>query len=312
MYKTNIAMSLRISEQKKIDPAEVQQEFTDLNIKLFCCRYWILEEWECIDLKVPFWRIYHNSVPGSSIHYKDKIIHLNQDSIIIIPPNTSFSSQLKTHHPRGNESIKGRSFHKTDELDTLGSAEMVDHLFIHFSLGYPLDFVNNDIYELKFQPGKQQLLDEIKDACIHHKITGFREGLLTKQLILDCLFQLPEDIWNSENVDFRILKAIKFIELNYRLKITNQQLADAANMATNSFARLFKLSTGITTQQYILKLKVQAASNLMHHTHKSLDEIAYECGFSDRHHFSKIFKKILRVNPSAYKKRFKMNAYHLS
>ena len=88
--------------------------------------------------------------------------------------------------------------------------------------------------------------------------------------------------------------------------MTNEQLANRTNMATNSFARLFKSIIGVASQQYILRLKVQAACNLMHHTNKSLDEISFECGFSDRHHFSKIFKKVQKINPSDYKKQQKI------
>eukprot|EP01133_Synstelium_polycarpum_P013544 gene13544-15949_t len=296
----------KISEEIKIDPSDVHQNFKDVSVKLFCCRYWILEEWECNDLKVPFWRIYHNSISGSTITYKDKTIQLNEDMLLIIPPNTSFSSQLKQSNSTGDESIKGRKFGRNDHLETLKSRGKVDHLFIHFSLGYPLDFVNNGIHEVKFNANNSLLLAQIKEACIADRITSFQECLRTKQLIADCLLQLPNDIWESGNIDHRILKSIKFIELHFKKKITNEQLADAANMATNSFARLFKMSTGIPTQQYILKLRIQASCNLMHHSNKSLDEISFECGFSDRHHFSKIFKKILKVNPSDYKRQLKL------
>lgn len=304
-------MNMKISEEIKMDPSDAHQNFKDLSVKLFCCRYWILDEWECNDLKVPFWRMYHNSISGSTIKYKERTIHLDQEIILIIPPNTSFSSQLKQKYHSGDESIKGRSFGTSDNLETLKSTGKVDHLFIHFSLGYPLDFVNNDIYEIKFDQSNHKLLKEIKEACTTNTITGFRECLLTKQLLLDCLLTLPNNIWESGNIDFRILKSIKFVESNFKTKITNEQLADEASMATNSFARLFKMSIGITTQQYILKLKVQAACNFMHHTNKSLDQIAFECGFSDRHHFSKIFKKVLKVNPSDYKRRLKIDSYNL-
>lgn len=174
-----------------------------------------------------------------------------------------------------------------------------------------MDFVNNDIYQINCNQIIEKLLVQIKDACITNAITNFRSCLLTKQLLLDCLLQLPNDIWEPANLDFRILKSIKFIETKFNEKITNSQLSDAANMATNSFARLFKIGTGITTQQYILKLRVQAACNFMYHSNKSLDEIAFECGFSDRHHFSKIFKKIQKINPSDYKKRLKTDSYYL-
>lgn len=296
-------MSRKISEKLKRDPSDVHQNFQEVDIKLLCCRYWILEEWECNDLRVPFWRMYHNSIAGSTIRFANRNIDLDENSIIVIPPNTSFSSRLKQNANKEDESIKGRRFLQSDTMDAVQAAGRVDHLFIHFSLGYPLDFVQPGIMKFDFDERTRQLMAMVQEACIEETITAPAACLRIKQLISDCLLKLPEEIWQSGNIDPRILNAIRFIEGNFRSRITNEQLAEMANMATNSFARLFKICTGIPAQQYILRLKVQAACNLMHHTNKSFDQISYDCGFSDRHHFSKIFKKVQKTNPSSYKKQ---------
>ena len=299
-------MLKKISEQLKIDPSGVYQNFRDVQIKLFSCRYWVLEEWEFDDLSVPYWRIYHSCLPGAKIIFKNQTIAIQEDSIIIIPPNTSFSSQLKKDYDKPEESIKGRRFVEEDDLKTLKRQELVDQLFIHFSLGYPLDFLNNEVYVIKCNWTTKDLLNQIKQSCIEDTAFSFQECLRIKNLIIESLLHLPDQIWHSENIDLRIFKSIKFIEANYKNKITNEALADDASMATNSFARLFKSVLGISLQQYIIKVRIEAACNLIHHTDKSLDDVAFDCGFSDRHHFSKIFKKQMKVNPSDYKKRLKM------
>jgi AraC-like DNA-binding protein len=99
---------------------------------------------------------------------------------------------------------------------------------------------------------------------------------------------------------------MQHIEKHFSDNINNDKLASNANMAVNSFARLFKNSTGISIQQYIIRTKIEAACNLMHHSNKTIDEIAFDCGFSDRHHFAKIFKKVMNMNPAYYKKRLTM------
>lgn len=300
-------MARKISEQLKHDPSDAQQHFKDVNIKLFCCRYWILDEWECNDLSVPFWRIYHNAVPGSTITYSGQRFTLNENVILIIPPNTAFASRLKHRHNNEDESIKGRKFRADDETARLQLLQQVDHLFIHFSLGYPLDLANTGIIQLQVNETTAALLQSIKAACVADLITSYQEGLRAKMLISHCLMQLPDTAWASGNTDHRILKAIKHIEQHFNSRLCNEALAAQANMATNSFARLFKSCTGMPMQQYILRLKVQAACNLLHHSQKSFDEISYECGFSDRHHFSKIFKKVLKMNPSSYKRQLMLN-----
>jgi len=221
----------------------------------------------------------------------------------LIPPNTSFSSRLKLKTRNDAESIQGKKFTLSDNLEAIRLEGGVDHFFLHFTLGFPLDFVQGGIYKLSFNNSLKYLLMQLKAACIRDTITGMQDCLRIKQLIAECLLQLPNEIWKTGNTDPRIIKSIKFIEGNFADRLSNQQLAETVNMATNSFARLFKTNTGLATHHYIMNMKVQAAIHLLHHTHKSIDEISFECGFSDRHHFSKMFKKVTSTSPSRYKKK---------
>lgn len=300
-------MTERVSDRKKLDPSEIRQTFNDISIKLLCCRYWVLEDWECFDLSVPFWRIYHNNVPGAKILFNNTVTELTENIIVIIPPNTSFSTALKSENNNRNyESISGRKLLKKDSLDSIIKKNKVDHLFIHFSLGFPLDFVKTGINILPCNEYTLNIIKGIQDSCTEDITFNFSECLRINQLINYCLLQLQDNIWKFGTIDQRIFITMKLIEKNFNDKITNEELANKANMAVNSFARLFKTSTGISVQQYIIKTKIEMACNLMHHSNKTIDEISFECGFSDRHHFAKTFKKLMNVNPAYYKKRLTM------
>jgi len=292
----------KIADKTKIDPSDIRQEFSDVHIRLLCCRYWILEEWQCMDLSVPFWRIYHNNLKGAKISFNGETTHLIKDALIIIPPNTSFSIGMKELSYSSYENIAGRKFGEKDNITAIAKMDRIDHLFIHFSLGFPLDFAKAGIYVIPVTPQLQLLIEEIQASCINDLNFSFAECLKIKHIINTCLFNLEESIWRYGIIDQRVLATIKFIEHNYNKGITNMDLADITNMAVNSFSRLFRKSTGTSVQQYILKTKIEAACNLMHHSNKAIDEIAYESGFYDRHHFSKIFKRTMKVNPAYYMK----------
>lgn len=294
----------RIPEKKKIDPADIRQTFNDVNIKLLCCRYWVLEEWDCMDLSVPFWRLYHNSLSGAKIRFGDEIIFLNDDRMVLVPPRTSFSTHLKFDHLNTyNESITGRRMERSDRLDVLQKGKRIDHLFIHFNLGFPLDYVKEGIYTFCCTENTVALLKEIQASCLDDSPgISFIDSLRIKLLIIQSLLKLPPDIWEFGKIDHRISDAMQYIEKHSPRRITNEELAERANMAINSFARLFKFHTGVSVQQYILKSRVERASGLMHHSNKTIDEIAYDCGFSDRHHFSRVFKQLMDITPAYYKK----------
>ncbi|WP_097128260.1 helix-turn-helix domain-containing protein [Pedobacter xixiisoli] len=293
----------KVSDSLKNDPSEIKQEFSNINIKLLCCRYWILQEWQCSDLSVPFWRIYHNNIGDAKIHFNGRYTSLNKQTIVIIPPHTAFSTTIgnfgRNHQ---QESIVGRKFERRDDIHTLTDYHRVDHLFIHFSLGFPLDFVQTGIYTISCNSTLQALIEDIQISCIDDTHFNLLECLRIKQLINSCLLNIRENIWKVDTVDPRIFIAMKTIERNFNQGISNADLANTANMAVNSFSRLFKTCTGFSVQQYIAKTKIEVACNLMHHSSKTIDEIAYTCGFYDRHHFSKIFKRQMKVNPSYYMK----------
>ena len=54
--------------------------------------------------------------------------------------------------------------------------------------------------------------------------------------------------------------------------------------------------------EYIRKMRIEKAVDLMENTNYSLTEIAYLTGFSDQSHFTRIFKKHTGTNPSSFKK----------
>jgi YesN/AraC family two-component response regulator len=55
--------------------------------------------------------------------------------------------------------------------------------------------------------------------------------------------------------------------------------------------------------EYIRKMRIEKAQELMNDAAYSLTEIAYLTGFSDQSHFTRIFKKHTGQSPSEYKKK---------
>ncbi len=295
-------MIRKIPENVKIDPSETRQNFKEINIKLFCCRYWILDEWDCQDLSVPFWRIYYNSIEGAKINYQNCTTLLNKKSLIVIPPNTAFTGMLNKDRSGDSENISGRKFLPTDDIAGIKKKNKVDHLFIHFSLGFPMDYTQPAIHTLKKSKSQARLIAAIQRTCIQQNHFGFFDGLKIISLISSCLLKLESSLPTPHATDPRIATVMDVVHRDYNKPISNAAFAAMVNLAPNSFARLFKNATGITIQQYIAKKRIENALNLIHHSDKNMDEIAHECGFSDRFHFSKSFKKSLHVSPAYYKK----------
>ncbi|WP_128547322.1 chromate resistance protein ChrB domain-containing protein [Larkinella soli] len=87
--------------------------------------------------------------------------------------------------------------------------------------------------------------------------------------------------------------------LTLSLKTVSENLNVNPTYLSREFSRYFdNLSFG----EYIRKLRIEKAIQLLESSKSTLSEIAYLTGFSDQSHFTRIFKKHTGKNPSAYRK----------
>ncbi len=99
-----------------------------------------------------------------------------------------------------------------------------------------------------------------------------------------------------------ILKAKKFIEENYADQNTTlTSVAEAVCLSPNHFSAIFSQECKTTFIEYLTNVRMENAKRLMRETDMKGYDIAYECGFSDPHYFSYIFKKNTGLSPREYK-----------
>ncbi|MDQ6418779.1 AraC family transcriptional regulator [Paenibacillus sp. LHD-117] len=78
-------------------------------------------------------------------------------------------------------------------------------------------------------------------------------------------------------------------------------MAKKAGLSPSRFSVVFKQHFKMTPYQYLLKLRIEYAQELLRDG-LSLQQASEYCGFSDVHHFSKTFKSATGVNPGYYKR----------
>lgn len=290
------------------DPSDVLQTFPNYNLQLHCCRYWWLQHWEFKELSFPYWRIYHNSYQGAVITYDNIEYALTPDKIVMIAPNTSYATRLYDNAiPQTGYSLKGGRVSKSLSNDFVLSEQYILHLFIHFNIGMPYDNISPGIFIYKLTDHLKEKLQVIKRHLNYeHARFSFYSSLAIQSLIGDLLSELSETSWNLISKDYRILETLSYIEENISDELNNPALAQHAKMATNAFTRLFTEETGISPQKYVKKKRIDKACILLHHSDISIDDVATQTGFSDRYHFSRIFKQITETSPAKYKKDFGM------
>lgn len=288
------------------DPSNTAQLFSGFNIHLLCCRFWWLVNWESRNMTFPYWRIYWNKTSGGNLSFAGKTIELNPDQIILIPPYTAFSSRLRENNlPLSGYNLEGARMDQEANETLLWKKGAVLHLFIHFNLGMPFDFVSPELFCFEVNHSLRKDLEELSGNLKQNPDEfSISSSLLIYKIIILTVSQISKEYWNLTTTDQRLLTVLREIEDHISEELTNRRLAELANMAINSFARHFKEEIGIAPQQFVRERRVQKTSILLHHSTESIEEIARISGFCDRFHLARVFKNSTGYSPAQYRKKF--------
>lgn len=170
------------------------------------------------------------------------------------------------------------------------------------------DMYGNKIIDFKFN--ENQVFDEKLKQKVFSLVTALtsnkKDSLLTNELYVDLLQALYHRNTNKnvdslvgDKKDGLILRAMQLINENVRHQLTLDEICSEMNISKFYFIRLFKKQVGITPYQYILDVKMKAASEELIRG-QDLIKIVNKYGFYDLSHFHKRFRKVFGVTPLDY------------
>ena len=98
-------------------------------------------------------------------------------------------------------------------------------------------------------------------------------------------------------------KAREFIQDNYKNdEMSLQTVASYVNVSSNHFSAIFRRETGETFIDYLTRVRMDNAKDLLTCTSMKTSEIGFEVGYKDPHYFSYIFKKTIGMSPKEYRR----------
>ncbi|QAY66653.1 AraC family transcriptional regulator [Paenibacillus protaetiae] len=100
----------------------------------------------------------------------------------------------------------------------------------------------------------------------------------------------------------RLKKVLLYIQQHYDKPIRLHELAGQIPMSEGQFCRFFKSMTGQTPVDYMNSYRIRQAANLLLQTDRKISDIALEVGFDNISYFIRVFRKMMKCPPSAFRR----------
>lgn len=144
------------------------------------------------------------------------------------------------------------------------------------------------------------------DALLSVRATGYRMNAFihASQVLKQCLSYLA--LLTTSRIrqagHFLDLQAIQaLMEQHLHGELDLDALARQAHLSKFHFCKRYKALTGYSPIQHFIHLKMERACYLLDVSDQSVGDVAQALGYEDAHYFSRLFRKVTGVSPTAYR-----------
>lgn len=104
--------------------------------------------------------------------------------------------------------------------------------------------------------------------------------------------------------DAAVLAVQHWLQATDATETSLSTLATQAGLEERTFLRRFQRATGFTSTEYVQRLRVSKAQELLQFSTETVDRIAWQVGYGDPSAFRKIFIRIVGLTPNEFRRRF--------
>lgn len=127
--------------------------------------------------------------------------------------------------------------------------------------------------------------------------------VIIASLYKDYCIDIPEDTANYGHLRL-VSKILEYVDKNISRWITVEEIAEVMNYSAGYTSKVFKLITGESLNQYMLKKRIEHAEYLICNG-ETIVEASERTGFDNYSYFYKAFKKIKGISPKEYQEKMK-------
>jgi AraC-like DNA-binding protein len=150
----------------------------------------------------------------------------------------------------------------------------------------------------------EQLAEEMERECELEQ-PGYEVALRAK--LLELLVYLARAYTSTDTTEahalLRVGNVIGALENDFSRDWKLDDLLSIAHMSRSNLMRVFRKATGQTPIEYLVRLRIQRAMDLLRNSDLTVTEIALEVGFNDSNYFTRQFRRIVGDPPRSFRQR---------
>jgi two-component system, response regulator YesN len=162
------------------------------------------------------------------------------------------------------------------------------------------DYMRNAIYYKSFDYILKPIDPEILNETLDRAVKEWNDEKLSRVIIQNGDSLKQDNVTQNEEMN-NMQKIEEYLRSHFQEDINLQTIADRFFLNRDYISRKFKQEFNETITDYLTKIRIENAKELLGNPTKKIYEIAYQVGYQNEKYFSKVFKKQTRVTPNEYR-----------
>ncbi|OAB41541.1 AraC family transcriptional regulator [Paenibacillus macquariensis subsp. defensor] len=226
-----------------------------------------------------------------NLNIDDQIYELMEGSVILLPAHTEAFISANLQHP-------------LHVYKLVINTRVQEGALLTGALMRKSEAASNAI--IQFFPNEPAIVAYVEELYIYrlpdNEVRHVQNQIVFHQIILRLLEGQEAKYTGSEQPSME--RSITYLENHYSDKITREQLAEIAGVSQSYYSILFKEHTGFSPSEYLSRLRVHRAKELLISGSGTLREIAQKVGYKDEFYLSRRFKQQTGASPTSYNRRY--------
>ena len=176
----------------------------------------------------------------------------------------------------------------------------------HILIDHPTRSKFNRLAKTLLRWGTHVDLKQVEEAYFNTRVIApsqYEAAVRLLQIFAGHLAQVGQQIAlrNKENEPLPVSKARQWVVTHCEDSVSLAAAAQAVNLSAKHFSDLFRKTTGIPFVEYVGRVRVEKAKNLLVNPQLRVSEIAFEVGFQSLSQFNRAFRRHAGTSPRDYR-----------